>query len=194
MYDNRTLHNLLGIKPQPQVFETVDNNSRSNSNDVKSKSSNGTKSHSESNGRSTASNSKAASSSTKPGKPSSSKRAVQTAWEEADMEISADDIAEEEEEGGRYDIGLQPPKKRAKTGRDLHDAHTVFITDDDEDEDEDDDELKVITGDTEDEVEDVAYGGDGHREERTRKLDPNMDKRRSYWLSKGIGIESNDSA
>jgi len=88
----------------------------------------------------------------------------------------------QDEEEGRYDISWKPPpKKRRKVGR-PEDAHTVFISDDEEDEL---DPTRVYSLDSE--VEEVHYVSDGDDVE-PEKLQK-VAQRRSFWLSKGIGIE-----
>lgn len=113
---------------------------------------------------------------------------VKSAWAEADNEDANshkrrhDAAEEEEEEEGRYRIGRQqPPSKRQRTGSGK-DAHITFMTDE-----------ETLS---EDEKEDLHYGSDIEIIEGPSMRPPSSrdsgkaDKRRSYWLSKGIGIGS----
>lgn len=75
------------------------------------------------------------------------------------------------EESGKYDIGKQPPRKRRRKDKEV-DKHTVFI---DIDSGSDTDEVRVYDVD---EDEDVKKGG---------KPLSDVDRKRNYWLSKGIG-------
>jgi non-canonical poly(A) RNA polymerase PAPD5/7 len=124
------------------------------------------------------------------GNPSSSSssgaaKSVQLAWQEADYDDNQYDrrrgrhATGDEEEEGRYDISRQqPPSKRRKTGR-PQDFHTIFTTDDED---------ELIVGDTADE--DAHYASDGVLENSASRDPEKADKRRSYWLSKGIGLGS----
>lgn len=116
------------------------------------------------------------------------RKVVQSAWQVAEPDVDLEhnrhqaqrrprDSGSDEEEG-RYNIGRQPPKKRRKTGR-VEGAHTVFTTDDE------DDERHSTTARTVDslEEEEGEYASDG-------SSDGVRDRRRSYWLSKGRGIEN----
>lgn len=159
IYDKKTLHTLLGRKPQPSVV-----NGAGSKNDPKG------------NGNLPSS--------------SSGAKSVQSAWKEADPGSDHDDghhsrrrsrhTNGEDEEEGRYDISRQqPPLKRRKIGK-VQDAHTVFTTDDEEDE--------LIGDDTAGEEE--HYTSDGALEKLASRDPEKVDKRRSYWLSKGIGLGS----
>jgi len=102
----------------------------------------------------------------------------------------------DEEEGGRYDIGRRPPpRKRQKTGK-QEGAHAVFTTDDEEG----GELISTFVHYTDEEEEEAyAYASDEGREfhgelrSKATSADPKVDKRRSYWLSKGIGIRGDDS-
>ncbi|KAG6839850.1 hypothetical protein C0991_011086, partial [Blastosporella zonata] len=112
---------------------------------------------------------------------------VKSAWQEADREPESHHKrhheADEDDEEGRYTIGRQqPPSKRQRTGS-RRDTHVTFTTDED--------------SQSEDEKEDLGYGSDIEIIERptsarssTSKDPEKADKRRSYWLSKGVGIEN----
>lgn len=156
VYDRRTLHNLLDIKPKPTVISGAGGETNERGEEASSSGVNN----------------------------------AYSAWEEsghtkeADMVLESDeerhtrDLEEDAEEGDRYDIGrYQPLKKRRKTGG-REDAHTVFTTDDDEWEG---------SQDSLDEEEEGAYAN--KVESPKRKSDLPNDKRRSYWLSKGIGLD-----
>ncbi|RDB22215.1 Poly(A) RNA polymerase cid14 [Hypsizygus marmoreus] len=160
VYDKRILHNILGVKPQPSIGTP----------DSKKKPTNGSGSS----------------------KPSSlairGASSVKTAWHEAEAEPELFDEndhkrrRDEDDDEGRYKINRQqPPKKRRRTGR-VHDNHTVFTTDEDEDEEGVDEE-----GDSE--VEDAHYASDDGGSSRTPRDQEKADKRRSYWLSKAIGMD-----
>lgn len=107
---------------------------------------------------------------------------VRNAWKEA--EGASDDEYRhrhrqepkiEDDEGGRYEIGRSlPPRKRRRMGR-QEDKHTVFIPDDDDD------------GHNTSE-EELHYVSDTSRANRRERYNPVNEKRRSYWLSKGIGL------
>ncbi|KAG5634891.1 hypothetical protein H0H81_000408 [Sphagnurus paluster] len=173
LYDKRILHNMLGIMPKPVVT-------------------NGHAPPATNNGNGRAGGS---------GKPSSSvtranANSVNSAWRAADAEhedsykrhreiISVEDDDDDEE--GRYHIGREPPHKRQKTGK-QRDAHTVFTTDEDED------SLSNCVESEEEEEEahyasDVDVGLSNSRPSNPEKAD----KRRSYWLSKGLGMEGSSS-
>ena len=133
--------------------------------------------------------------------PSSKRQAskvVENAWEETrqSRDYAYDESSrsrqhhretDDREEGGRYDIGRHPPKKRRKTGRTIDD-HAVFIVDDDDEEEhrryDDDDDLEEEEGE--------YYGSRAKRSSYSEK--PRDNRRRSYWLSKGIGPRSVDDA
>ncbi|KAG6829240.1 hypothetical protein H0H87_012200 [Tephrocybe sp. NHM501043] len=116
---------------------------------------------------------------------------IKSAWQEADREPDSPrkrrhDLDDDEEQG-RYTIGRQqPPSKRQKTGS-RKDAHVTFMTDEDESQ-------------SEDEKEDLQYGSEIEIIERptsTRSTSSKdiekADNRRSYWLSKGVGIEGSSA-
>jgi len=106
--------------------------------------------------------------------------AVHSAWTSEDRQLSDDDEggrrAEdgEEVEEGRYDI--PPPKKRRKTGRSDKHEHTVVYVSGSEDEREDE-AYRAVTIEVEREQ-------DGERKSERR----DTASKRSYWLSKGIGL------
>ncbi|KAG6888367.1 hypothetical protein C0992_008669 [Termitomyces sp. T32_za158] len=112
---------------------------------------------------------------------------VKSAWAEADNEDvnshkRQHNATDEEEEEGRYRIGRQqPPTKRRRTGS-RKDAHITFTTDE-----------ETLS---EDEKEDLHYESDIEIIEGKATRPPSSrdsekaDKRRSYWLSKAIGIGS----
>ncbi|CAA7271029.1 unnamed protein product [Cyclocybe aegerita] len=105
LYDRRTLHNTLGVKPKPAVVD--DHSSRRGDHEEESSS------------RSKASR--------------AVDSAWEDAREDVQSEHREHSLDDYDEEG-RYAIGRQPPKKRRKTGR-ASDAHTVvFIDDFEEDE------------------------------------------------------------
>ena len=106
LYDQRVLHSIVGVKPLPTVVESDKKTSQS---------------------------------------PSSKRQAVDDAWEEMrrKREYAYDESlsswqhhrgANDGEEGGRYDIGRHPPKKRRKTGRAINNHPVIFVDDDDEEE------------------------------------------------------------
>jgi non-canonical poly(A) RNA polymerase PAPD5/7 len=114
---------------------------------------------------------------------------VEEILEEIDMELESDieevkgsvrhhNHQDREDEEGRYGIGAreQPPTKRRRTGT-IQDTHTVFTTDDDNDD-------ELIATDEEDSLEEYESGG---AEESPNPKTVRQDKRRAYWLSKGIG-------
>lgn len=182
VYDKRTLHHLVGVNPKE--ISVPKPPARDSSNGKASMNHNGKPS--------SASNSRAAES-------------VQSAWEEADTKLDSDQGQaasarvnsikrgmETEEEEGRYGIGRGrlPLKKRRKTGG-REDAHTVFTTDDDEEEVD-----EFIAGfamsegvdsiDEEGEYDEILKPGP----DRNNITGSRVEERRSYWLSKGIGVGS----
>ena len=161
LYDQRVLHSIVGVKPLPTVVKHVESDKKTSQS------------------------------------PSSKRQAVDDAWEEKrrNREYAYDEssnsrqhhrVANDGEEGGRYDIGRHPPKKRRKTGRAI-DNHPVIFVDDDDDERHgyDDDDYS----------EDREYDdrrGSGFDKYKSYPENPRNDRRRSYWLSKGIGPGSLD--
>lgn len=108
MYDNRTLHRLVGVSPQNGLSKV----------DMSSKFVPATQS-------------------TRSARDTLATESVDSAWGEADMDPETDDDVqqkqkEEYDDGGRYAIG-PPSRKRRKTGgrSDRHVA-TVFITDEED--------------------------------------------------------------
>ncbi|KAF7979571.1 hypothetical protein HWV62_41856 [Athelia sp. TMB] len=92
---------------------------------------------------------------------------------------------ESDDEGGRYDIGMRkpPPAKRRRVDT-VADTHTVFTTDDEED-GEEREPIVVNFADSGDDLEE--YESDG-RADAVGDGGVQRDEKRSYWLSKGIGI------
>ncbi|KAF9014210.1 hypothetical protein BDQ17DRAFT_1386693 [Cyathus striatus] len=120
------------------------------------------------------------------GRKAKDSESVNAAWkangdsdDERDLKRRRWRSPEEDEDRGRYDIGRrrQPPIKRRKFGNDV-DAHTVFVSED-EDEHSVDSNVILVTPDI--------------PRKKTEKKDPEDGKRRrSYWLSKGIGMGEED--
>lgn len=166
VYDDRILHRLLGVEPKKNLVIHQPEASRHRGSRIKR-----------------------------------SAQEVEEIYEKADMDMDSD-IEEirslqspnghrhqSDDEEGRYDIGArdQPPNKRRKMGQ-ARDMHTVFITDDEEEE-----EGELIVNNITDEGESLEeYESDGAGEEERDSKTAQQDKRRSYWLSKGIGIGSVD--
>lgn len=100
------------------------------------------------------------------------------------------DPEEEEEEESRYGIvkdGSGPPAKQRRMGGEL-DIHTVFTTDDDEE--------GVVYEDDDSDSEDGVGRAEAVAEEAlgsARRSKEGRDKKRSFWLSKGVGPEMADS-
>lgn len=163
LYDQRVLHSILGVKPLPTVVKHVQTDEEI--------------CH-------------------KPNSPSSKRQAsriVEDAWEERrqSLDYTYDESPSRfrqhhrvaDEEGGRYGIVRHPPKKRRKTGRTVDDHLVIFVDDDDEED---------------------RHGYDNPEEGEYQSDEGDVDKytsyyekrrnerRRSYWLSKGIGPESVD--
>lgn len=164
LYDQRVLHTIVGVKPLPTVVKHVEQPDEK----------------------------------TSQSSPSSKRQAVEDAWEEMrrNLEYGYDEsssshrqhhrVANDGEEGGRYDIGRHSPKKRRKTGRGIDD-HTVIFVDDDDDEER----HGYHHGDDYYSEDDCEY--DDRHESRYDNYDSRRnDRRRSYWLSKGIGPGSLD--
>lgn len=96
-----------------------------------------------------------------------------------------EEAEEAEEEEGRYDMGSrrQPPVKRRRVGT-VEDELTVFTTDDDDDGEE---ENLVVAHIADSEEDHEEYESDG-QPGATSNGNAKRDEKRSYWLSKGIGI------
>lgn len=91
----------------------------------------------------------------------------------------------EDDEESRYDV--QPPKKRRKVHT-AQDEYTVFTTDDEQEE-----EGELIVTHVVDNGEDLEdYESDPREENDSGTGTVQPDTRRSYWLSKGIGIGTVD--
>ena len=160
LYDQRVLHSIVGVKPLPSIVKHIEYNKKTSQS------------------------------------PSSKRQAVEDAWEERrrNREYAYDEsagsqqrhrVANDSEEGGRYDIERHLTKKRRKTSREI-DKHPVIFVDDDEEE-----EHRGYHGN--DYSEDDEY--DDRHERGFNKSYPEIprnDRRRSYWLSKGIGPGSLD--
>lgn len=106
---------------------------------------------------------------------------VHEEWD-GDMELEPDDdgghVAEEEgnpDENGRYDIQERRPARTGPNGTGRFDPLTMYTTDEED--------L------SEDGLEDQAYHTAGSDDD-VRK--GRMARRRSYWLSKGIGPQDRD--
>lgn len=160
LYDKQVLHRVVGIKPLPTVVTANGyTDSRHHTQNTSSSS-----------------------------KSNASRGAVNSAWDgrDADHDSDHEDGYRDrhhipaDDEGGRYAIGRQPPKKRRKTGR-SEDSHAVYFVDDEEDTD----------GARREDFEAGEYMSDESEvEERpSRSGVPKNDNKRSYWLSKATGIE-----
>ncbi|KAH9931703.1 uncharacterized protein BXZ73DRAFT_90121 [Epithele typhae] len=129
-------------------------------------------------------------------------QSVESAWGEADMDVSSDSDSsslsdEGEEEESRYEIkSRRPPKKRRRTGTRTNDAQPAVYTTDDDDEARSPELLVSYrrAGDAdgvsdEEEVYNIsnldAEGKGGTRAEAAN--------RRSYWLSKGMASAENEN-
>jgi len=171
VYDDRTLHRMLGVEPRKTVVPAQVIDTRRTISFQSESSRNG---------------------------HAKSIQVVEEIFEEADMEMESDieeleklerhrkrrDRSEEEEEEGRYGIGAQeqPPNKRRRTGT-AKDPHTVFTTDD-----EDEEEGLIVNTFTDEGESLEEYESDGADEARDSKAA----QRRSYWLSKGVGTGAID--
>lgn len=169
IYDDKVLHRLLGVEPRKTV-EVIESHRT-------------VKVHSEPNGSVKVT--------------STSTRIVEEIFEK-DMQMNSDmeeDSAplrvngsraeQSDEEGGRYGIASreQPQSKRQKTGKE-QDMHNVYTTDDDEDEDL---RLTVNTvSDGQTSIEDGEYAS-GDSKEVPESNSAQRDKKRAYWLAKGVG-------
>lgn len=138
-----------------------------------------------------------------PSKPESSQngsspkeppRSVQDIDEEAEMEMESEDEyqrREPSEDEGRYGIAArnQEPRKRRKIAT-SQEVHAVFTTDDEDEYEENASGLIIstVTGKKSSDAEDDEYASGGDAKSR-------MARRRSYWLSKGIGTgETHDDS
>lgn len=164
LYDQKVLHSILGVEPLPTVVEHVQSDEEIRQS------------------------------------PSSKRQAskvIEDAWEQtrrsrdyAYHESSHSRqhrhrVADDHEEGGRYDIGRH---KRRKTGRAIDNHHNViFVDDDEEHRGYDDDDDDPGEGECEERYESYV---DRYREPYPEN--PKNDRRRLYWLSKGIGPGSVD--
>ncbi|KAK1222953.1 hypothetical protein PQX77_014189 [Marasmius sp. AFHP31] len=175
VYDQRVLHKMLGVDPRPVVVTmTMDGDGGGQVQGTTGGSRN-RKRNGSSEGRRTVAKEVWSVSS---GEDSDDGNDVvylgSKRKDQEDGELQED----EEEDGGRYDIGAAkpPPAKRQKTGKEVP---VYFVDDGDSDggseEDEDEDDSVVLDEEAEYDL-----------EEREKPAD--KDKRRSYWLSKGIGI------
>ncbi|KAF8625741.1 hypothetical protein AX17_006768 [Amanita inopinata Kibby_2008] len=172
VYDSRVLHNLVGINPKPTIVQAA----------VVTNTNGG-----------------------RPRPPSSSQsgiaqKAVRAAWKEAEEGAISDYDAshkrrslaayedEDEDDEGRYHIGRQrpPPHKRRRTGK-AADLHTVFTTDDDAE--------GSLFSRGESETEEGEYLESTQKGHRGRQQEGGEaeSRRRSYWLSKGIGIPGGEA-
>ena len=176
VYDDRTLHRMLGVEPRKTTVpaQVLDSKRKINFQSEPSRN------------RRTQS------------KPAA--RAVEEIFEEADMDMDSD-IEEQEklerhhkrrdhsdDEKGRYGIAARdpPPNKQRKLEK-VQDTHAVFTTDDEEEE-----EGEVMNTNTdEDSLEE--YESDGAEMVQGSKL-VRQEMRRSYWLSKGIGNGADDDS
>ena len=160
VYNDRTLHRMLGVEPRqaavpapaPEPRRTISFQSESSRHQSKT-----------------------------------SVQVVEEIYKEADMEMESEMEKPERHRHhrdrspeGRYDIGRreQPPTKRRKMGT-VRDTHTVFTTDDDEEEDS-----LVVTAITDEGESLEEYESDGDAEKVALE---SRAARRSYWLSKGVG-------
>ncbi|KAF9065446.1 hypothetical protein BDP27DRAFT_1404788 [Rhodocollybia butyracea] len=192
-YDQRTLHDILHVKPRPIV--------------VKEKPSLAKRLSSTPNGRH-----KPVSNKHRVHEEPTSKEANGADLEDGEIHIISSDseddsrhhkrrhesnLPDSDDDSGKYGITeRQPPKKRQRMGGPM-DVHTVFTTDDDisfnsASEDGETDSLAA-----EEEDYDVGSGEmnmDNVEGTAETKAPPSSDKnqRRSYWLSKGIGADVED--
>ena len=84
---------------------------------------------------------------------------------------------EYEDEEGRYDISWKPPARKRRRAERPEDTETVYISDDEED------ELDELDS-TDSELEEGEHYVSDVEPAKLQKVA----QRRSYWLSKGIGI------
>ena len=170
LYDQRILHSILGVQPLPTVVKHIESDNKI----IRS--------------------------------PSSKRQAVDDAWEEfrRNREYAYDEspsssrqhhrVANDIDEGGRYDIGRQPSKKRRKTGREIDDHPVIFVDDDDEEErhgyrdyDDDDYDYYSTAEDANLKYDDRRHESDYDDRKSSYPENSRNDRRRSYWLSKGVG-------
>lgn len=123
---------------------------------------------------------------------------VQHAWGEADMELASDqeESGREADEESRYrradSKANQPPKKRQRVGKEK-DVHTVYTTDEEDMSTIGEGDLRLhIGGDQVDGItdEEAQYELISESEDGERKA--KKDEKRSYWLSKGVGVIDDD--
>jgi non-canonical poly(A) RNA polymerase PAPD5/7 len=86
---------------------------------------------------------------------------------------------EDPEESGKYDIGMQPPRKRRRRDNEK-DKHTVFVADDDD--------ASASESESTDEAEANAYAFNGEATLGKKSSSDREERRRNYWLSKAIGL------
>ncbi|KAH7929632.1 hypothetical protein BV22DRAFT_1056505 [Leucogyrophana mollusca] len=160
VYDQRSLHRLLGVVPKAAVVPAIvpiDENKNENT-------------HSQSTRGATI---------------------IENAWSEADMELESGEerhtngVHRDEQEGeetGRYHIEERRPSKRRKEGSWKDEHPMVFTTDDEDDEPHEysEDEAEYQAYDIRDKLLEDDESDSSERKSR-------MSRRRSYWLSKGIG-------
>ncbi|KAJ7264869.1 hypothetical protein B0H12DRAFT_1101213 [Mycena haematopus] len=213
VYENRTLHRLVGAAPMVPPIVPVNGGTKGDGNghEKTKPKSNGKESRQRTpvvydGSAASGSNGKA---NRKPSSETARARqeSVQDAWAEADMVLSDDDqsparrrVTEEQE--GRYAIGLSPPKKRRKTGKFPSDAHVVTFTADSDDSSENEmpppsrrkrkDKLNgslkdKLDGAQKDDEGPLRIKGMGSRSSSSSSLSSGA--KRDYWLSKRGGIE-----
>lgn len=202
LYDKQVLHRIVGVKPQA-------------GSDKKGGSSKGGSVSSSSTAPVVVNGHSHRDSAASSSKTRASKAAVDSAWdgqrganyydgeddEEGDYDFDSRrrsaDQSFDNDEGGRYDIGRQPLKKRRRTGR-AEDAPTVYFEEDEDTEEaahgagrEDSDDSE--SGDSDAEVLHIA-GASAREKEKERSREGARDSersssRRAYWLAKSAGIE-----
>ncbi|THU80627.1 hypothetical protein K435DRAFT_831962 [Dendrothele bispora CBS 962.96] len=187
VYDKRTLHRLLGIRPRPVVVDATPSFNSKGGNTV--------------NGHA------------KPTKVDGISRVWTVTADDDDSDTNPDSspvhkgssrsvtasrsrrqVSDDDEDEGRYAIGKEPPVKRRKTGgrgdHEIVGGPVSFTTDDDSDTGDDTgsdadslmEEEREYDLDSDFEHDDGKVKGDNSEKPQSRD-----DRKRSYWLSKGIG-------
>lgn len=169
VYDRKTLHQLLGVKPKEITFAAA--NEREAHRQLNTK---------------------------KPSFASKSRasRSVQAAWEAADTEQLSDDAGKEqgdaEDDAGRYAIGKHPPSRKRKRGGNRPEVYAVFTSDED---DEEPGELREGVEDNSSagslEAEDAEYTlatSELPQKDSKQPSTGQVGRNRSYWLSKAVAL------
>ena len=180
VYDQRVLHKLLGVDPRPVVV-TMTMDAKPAARDHKETGTSNRNGSIEVRTVAKAVWSVSSGSDTESQRGDDDENVVYLGSKRKDQEDG-----EIEEDSGRYDIGRKgaakaPPTKRQKTGP--RKGVSVYFVDGDSDGASDEDENSVVL----DEEAEYDLEEPSGTSEKPASQSNDRDKRRSYWLSKGIG-------